>query len=58
LAVDCGNKRIRVEKVRLSESRIRERFASKDQLRASTLLNEQGWNPDLIELKLAHMERK
>jgi integrase len=24
---------------------------------ASTLLNEQGWNPDLIELQLAHKER-
>lgn len=24
---------------------------------ASTLLNEQGWNPDLIELQLAHAER-
>jgi integrase len=24
---------------------------------ASTLLNEQGWNPDLIELQLAHRER-
>jgi integrase len=24
---------------------------------ASTLLNEQGWNPDLIELQLAHQER-
>jgi hypothetical protein len=24
---------------------------------ASTLLNEQGWNPDLIELHLAHAER-
>jgi integrase len=24
---------------------------------ASTLLNEQGWNPDLIELQLAHTER-
>lgn len=24
---------------------------------ASTLLNEQGWNPDLIELQLAHVER-
>ena len=25
--------------------------------RASTLLNEQGWHPDLIELQLAHAER-
>jgi hypothetical protein len=24
---------------------------------ASTLLNEQGWHPDLIELQLAHAER-
>lgn len=24
---------------------------------ASTLLNERGWNPDLIELQLAHAER-
>lgn len=24
---------------------------------ASTLLNEQGWHPDLIELQLAHKER-
>lgn len=24
---------------------------------ASTLLNEQGWHPDLIELQLAHQER-
>jgi integrase len=24
---------------------------------ASTALNEQGWNPDLIELQLAHAER-
>ena len=24
---------------------------------ASTLFNEQGWNPDLIELQLAHAER-
>jgi len=24
---------------------------------ASTCLNEQGWNPDLIELQLAHTER-
>jgi hypothetical protein len=24
---------------------------------ASTSLNEQGWNPDLIELQLAHAER-
>jgi integrase len=24
---------------------------------ASTLLNEQGWNPDLIALQLAHKER-
>jgi integrase len=24
---------------------------------ASTLLNELGWNPDLIELQLAHKER-
>ena len=24
---------------------------------ASTLLNEQGWHPDLIELQLAHTER-
>jgi len=24
---------------------------------ASTCLNEQGWNPDLIELQLAHAER-
>jgi hypothetical protein len=24
---------------------------------ASTLLNEQGWHPDLIELPLAHAER-
>lgn len=24
---------------------------------ASTLLNERGWHPDLIELQLAHMER-
>jgi integrase len=24
---------------------------------ASTLLNEQGWSPDLIELQLAHKER-
>jgi integrase len=24
---------------------------------ASTLLNEQGWNPDIIELQLAHKER-
>jgi integrase len=24
---------------------------------ASTLLNEQAWNPDLIELQLAHKER-
>jgi len=24
---------------------------------ASTLLNEQGWNPHLIELQLAHAER-
>ena len=24
---------------------------------ASTLLNEQGWHPDLIELQLAHSER-
>jgi len=24
---------------------------------ASTSLNEQGWNPDLIELQLAHVER-
>lgn len=25
---------------------------------ASTYLNEQGWHPDLIELQLAHAERK
>lgn len=24
---------------------------------ASTLLNEQGWNPDLIELQLAHVPK-
>ncbi len=24
---------------------------------ASTLLNEQGWHPDLIELQLAHADR-
>jgi integrase len=24
---------------------------------ASTLLNEQGWHPDLIELQLVHAER-
>ena len=24
---------------------------------ASTLLNEQGWHPDVIELQLAHAER-
>lgn len=24
---------------------------------ASTLVNEQGWHPDLIELQLAHAER-
>jgi integrase len=24
---------------------------------ASTLLNEQGWHPDIIELQLAHQER-